>query len=333
MTANMCNDTVRLLLKQLGSTSGAFTIHGDELNYKNSAEALFVLQRQSLDLMAYTACTIDKSLKDKLADTFWEESVFQVGLLAELSRIQQIFRQEQVRAILLKGFSLKRYYPKDCLRPMSDIDFLIAEENIHDCLSALENLGYAYVHPETVDVLLSHYGEIELFHPVRKIKVELHWDFISSKSIRKATTYDPDFVFGSTEPFEIEDVSLQVLPPHLELAYLMAHHVLHHQFQRALWLLDIMLVLKITRINWSEFEKAVVRLGITRPVYYYIGALLKILGPTEFKHDDLGGLKNRLAPRQLRYYLFATFKKPKSILKKGGRLRKFNDLMFRNAFK
>jgi len=333
MKAHDHHTTIRRLLDLLGNISGAFTVQDKHLAYADPEAARVALQKHSLDVMAYSACNMGKDLWEMLEKTFWEESVFQTGLMAELTRIQQHFGQIQVTPIVLKGFSLSRYYPKGYVRPMSDIDLLVRVEDIRAGLSMLEDMGYRYFQPEKVDQLLADYGEIDLFQPLKKIKVELHWDFISSKSLRRAASYQPDYVFSRAVSYETEGLIVHVLPPYLDLAYLMAHHVLHHQFQRALWLLDVLLILKTTEIDWPEFESAVVQLGIVRPVHYYINAILKIAGLTEFSDLDLESLKHRLAPRCLRYYLFSGFKKPRDILKKRGKLRKFNDLMFRNAFK
>lgn len=69
---------------------------------------------------------------------------------ARINRMQQEgqailagFAADNIPAIPLKGLVLsQKYYPDPALRPMSDLDFLIAPHDFGRCLKRLEKLGY-----------------------------------------------------------------------------------------------------------------------------------------------------------------------------------------------
>jgi hypothetical protein len=318
------------LLDVLSTFTGGFRIEDGELVILDMDNTMSVLRLHSIDLLALSALDIEEKARDVFIKGRLEETIYQVMLLKEIEKVLGILEEENISAIMLKGFSLRRYYPLDCIRPISDIDFLVRPDDKYRCLEAFRKAGYGLVKEHELDRLLQLHGELTWVNPQTRISVELHWDMVNAKSMRKVINFDPDFIFGRMEKYKVEKMELNVLSAPVELAYLMTHHVLHHQFKRLLWLADVLLMLTGEDVDWVEFEKTVVHLKIERPVYYYLEALEGIFGKG---CPDLGEIGKRLRPRSTRYFFFSRFNPPARIFRKGQFSSKLKDTLFRSAFK
>lgn len=87
-----------------------------------------------------------------------------------------------VRPTVLKGAALvvdSSLAPG--LRPMRDLDLLVAREQLPAAAAALHRLGFEYrVGPDTVRwARTHHYQDPALHHPRRRLEVELHWHLLT----------------------------------------------------------------------------------------------------------------------------------------------------------
>jgi hypothetical protein len=165
------------------------------------------------------------------------------------------------------------------------------------------------------------------------MKIECHWDIISSPSMRSPIDYDPDFVFHYTQAMDIDLVPrpVSVLTTTMNLAYLMCHHVLQHQYRGLIWLADVLLLAGSGEVDWTEFERIVCRLKVEKPVHYYLHAIQNLFGNELV--PDINRMKLRLAPKSFSYQLFRRSCSPTSIFKHPPFLGKLRAKVFRNAFK
>jgi hypothetical protein len=226
---------------------------------------------------------------------------------------------------------MRRYYPPECIRPISDIDIVVHPDERYRCVQIFRDVGYQLSSGTDVERMLTFHGELSWKNPQTQISVECHWDLINAASMRKVTNFDPSFIFGKLETFDVDGVTINVLPRSIELAYLMAHHVLHHKFKRLLWLADIFLIIMSEEVDWKEFEDTVKHLRMDRPVYYYLSALIRLFGREDF--ENILELKDKLLPQSMQYFLFSWFKRPENIFQREHCIGRLRDHIFRNAFK
>ena len=158
----------------------------------------------------------------------------------------------------------------------------------------LKKAGYHLSNEEDLKRQLAIHGELVWHNPENMMKVEVHWDLINAKSAKKAANFDSDLVFREVRELEIEGVKIRTLTPHVELAHLMIHHVLHHNFKRLLWLVDVLLVLRSEEVDLKAFEECVMQLRIERPIHYYLKCLHKIF--PEMMTEELKKIKERIMP-------------------------------------
>jgi hypothetical protein len=117
------------------------------------------------------------------------------------------------------------------------------------------------------------------------------------------------------------------------LVYLMCHHVQHHQFRGLLWLADVLAVITMGRLDWPLFENLVRRLGVVRPVRYYLDALDKLFRGRLMETDDLNDVRHRLVVYSPIFWALSFIFPPGLIFSKKVFLGRLRAQLFRNAFK
>jgi hypothetical protein len=326
-------EVIRLLLGKWSEFGPGFRMEGDRLVSLNSQWALAQLEQNSMDILAFSACQVDDQLSSLLSINLLREQAFQLALAQEADHVFELLAHEKIEAVLLKGLSLQPYYPEDCLRPSYDVDLLVHPQHKQKCFFLFEASGYIPVDAAHLERRMVEHGELEWVNPRTKMVIECHWDLINSPSLRRSINFDPDIIFARLEKQNLEPLShpVTVLAPAMALAYLMCHHVLHHQFRGLLWLADVLLVLTSGHVDWKDFKTIVRELKVEHPVYYYMTALKSLFGPRLDSY--LSQLKNILVPRSIAYSLFSRFNPPESIFKHRPILGKLKDQLFRNSFK
>jgi hypothetical protein len=103
---------------------------------------------------------------------------------------------------LLKGISIsEQYYPEPHLRPMRDLDLLVEERALPGVESCLLKLGYCRPSTGPAERYQNHHHTMPLFHPQRRIWVEVHRGLLPPRSPA-----------GMDKVFNIEHVKAQRLP-------------------------------------------------------------------------------------------------------------------------
>lgn len=92
----------------------------------------------------YKASALGKDeVSEKFANAMLMATVRYENQRYELQRICQLFENNGIEHILLKGSVIKDYYPEAWMRNSCDIDILVKEKDINKAINALKlNLGY-----------------------------------------------------------------------------------------------------------------------------------------------------------------------------------------------
>ncbi|WP_191565593.1 nucleotidyltransferase family protein [Metabacillus idriensis] len=177
-------------------------------------------------------------------------------LSAEMERVSEIFTEEKIRLLFLKGPVIAHnLYGDISLRTSSDLDFLIPLEELEKAESILVRQGYEkddYIKTVLNDWKWRHH-HVTYFHPEKRIKLEIHWrlnpgpgaepsfnELWERKRKSEFTTY-PVYFLGT------EDLFL----------FLVSHGA-RHGWSRLRWLLDI-LQLTDQEIDWKTTIKLLKR--------------------------------------------------------------------------
>lgn len=116
---------------------------------------------------------IDKQMKLKASDI--TARILTAEQFRNVGRVLELLSERNVGVVVLKGasFALK-YYPEPHLRTMGDIDLLLSPDEISLAEQALADEGFRKVHDRASVNYDEHIHSAPLFHPNRKIWIELH---------------------------------------------------------------------------------------------------------------------------------------------------------------
>lgn len=134
------------------------------------------------DVENLTFLSVDK-LQSKIDDELyriWQEAYFKrVKHCAfqdmALDELIQAFTSRGIDCMPLKGSVVKNYYPSPDLRTMSDIDFLVREQNRQIVRDIMHSLGYE-------DDILDD-GQVDGFKRGKLDYIEVHYDFSAKNHV------------------------------------------------------------------------------------------------------------------------------------------------------
>ena len=179
----------------------------------------------------------------------------------EIREILAALADAGIAAILLKGADLGlRVYGDPALRTMSDLDLLLAPEDIPMAELVLGRLGYQ-VYSEHQDKRLI-INEVCYSPPAGKIlHVDLHWEIVAACSFYYLP-YRP--LRAAAVPMDFYGIPALTLSPE----HLLIHVCLHayENFPTPYQLLDLALILLRLPLNWQMLLHETIRFGCQLPV-------------------------------------------------------------------
>ncbi len=195
----------------------------------------------------------------------------------EILQVISALTQAGVPLILLKGAALRlRLYGDPAVRPMCDLDLLIAPEDRGRAHQTLTDLGY-WISPFCRDLRPGfrqlvgnaiHYGP----PPQKSLLVDLHWELAAIMDFYRLpfACLRQDAVSA-----DYQGLAVQVLSPEHTLLYLCLH--LYHHFPLITQMLDLALTLGSLPVDWAKFLKEVSRFKCQRPVYLILKEMAPLL--------------------------------------------------------
>jgi len=125
---------------------------------------------------------------------------------------------------LLKGISVcDQHYPAAHLRTMRDIDFLVENQALPSVESTLKKLGYRQ-QSERSESYVNHHHSMPLFHPGKRIWVEVHRGLVSPvRKISSAKAFSAQNIKTQLVPSEFQGKKVTRLSAELQLVYIACH--------------------------------------------------------------------------------------------------------------
>lgn len=250
----------------------------------------------------------------------------------ELSKILTAFNKAGIDIIVLKGaFLAEEIYKNIGLRPMSDIDLLIKEENLQKTKMEFTKLMYSTdVYPtsthEKFQTVLSN--ELPFVHQYKNIFIEIHWDIQPPQSPYKI---EINKLWKNAKPVKIAGIETLTFAPEDLLQHLCLHvdkHVNTSRAPPAKPLRDYCDIAEVTRhykdtINWNYLLQSSKDYKIEDPIFQglniakkYFGAfvpdnVLSVLEPVKsrivfkeiFKGTKEGNLEKNYQWNEVRYIM------------------------------
>jgi hypothetical protein len=204
--------------------------------------------------------------------------------LALLDELDAAFARDAIAAVALKGPLLaeRLYSPTPSVRVTSDVDILVAENDLERAMAALAAVGYVPREGPDEERYRREHHHLHLFHP-NALPLELH--FHAYRGFGRVLPAEP--LIARRMLFIARGYrALGVLSAPDELVYL-AVHAAAHRFERLGWLWDIKLLLE-------RMTPAEVMLGAERAEEWGYARVMAFTG--ELLVDVLGVNRERVAP-------------------------------------
>jgi hypothetical protein len=251
--------------------AGALPVEGEEFVRAASRHGLAGFASHALQRAGWT---LPRSAGEALRREFLSGAARAVRVHALLLRSLEALGAVGVVPVVLKGSALaRRLYPEPFLRATTDVDLLVAREEVEPASRALEGLGLARV-PERA----GHGGEGEHSHHLEfqgpAGLVELHFRAIAGYG----QAMEADALLAHAEEAELEGRRVRYLRAEEELVYL-AIHASNHLLQRLSWLLDLkLLVLARPQLRWERVVEVARSTEFPHLAWYALEAARRVLG-------------------------------------------------------
>lgn len=244
----------------------------------------------------------------ELRTAYFNTTANNIFLLRELNKILNVFVEEKISVMALKGAALlEAIYGDIGLRPMGDIDLLIKKNELHRIDKNLKKLGFS---PLCNWLDYSDYIDIPTFqytNSVHYIKgqgempvvLDLHWHIIGTTvPIYSYGPIDVERLWQGARQATIAGVRTSILAPHHLLIHL-SEHMLRHSYDRSILFCDIFEAINCysnNGLDWESLIQDTVEFNLNKPGYYGLYFTSRFLDE-EMPEDVLA----RLKPSHLSY--------------------------------
>lgn len=190
-------------------------------------------------------------------------------LTQETTFLIKYFQQFNLDIIILKGIPLNmQLYQQRYLRETRDIDCLISKKDLliyhHHLLKLGYQLNSSLPSPEywfDKYPFISHYFyQLPYFHPDKKICVQIKWG-TSADNVNGMHWID----YSKIDTIYIQNTAIKTLTVEQNFFYLCDHGA-KHCWEHIKWLVDLAVIWKNNRVNWSEITELTELTQSIRPV-------------------------------------------------------------------
>ena len=268
----------------------------------------------------------------KLRILYYKNAALNTLLYYELSRVLKAFKNIGIDVIVLKGaFLAETVYKNIGLRPMSDVDLLIKQEDLQKVKNEMVQLRYhAPVYPTKWHEQLQNAWteEIKYTNQEKNVAIDVHWNLQPPSS---PIQVDITKSWENVQPVKTAGVETLILAPEDLLQHLCLHLDKHISSSGApplqfKWYCDIAEVIRYYngKINWKYLVQTSKNYGIEEPIYQSLYLVNKYLGAV-VPMDALEELKTVKSNVNIED-IFRSSRIMESVIKKKNQWREINYL-------
>lgn len=211
--------------------------------------------------------SIPPEIEQALRGSYIRQRYFTQAHTSVLLEITTLFEQAGIRALLLKGLGLAyQVYPDPALRPISDIDLLLNQEDILPALDLMAGAGFRV---DTPRIPLGQFPwEVTADSPLcdgLRTHVELHYLGFRDKAIIDATPRYDEFAGFDSPPFPLVfEKSTVYVPDHFDNLIHLSRHFTRHLFAATAdkpvplkWMADIVSLVERydAALDWEQLQQ------------------------------------------------------------------------------
>ena len=209
-----------------------------------------------------------KSEIETLRLTYVRASVANHQAFQELSFLVDRFEREKIPLIILKGGALGvTIYPDIALRPMGDLDLLIAPEAVERATRALIERGYV-AYAEMAHRFANRFSVAQAFFRKgnRPSQIDLHWHAFTTPYYFERIPVE--WFQRRTMEISINNQRAFAFSPTAQLLHLSAHYMMH-SYRRLIWSYDLALLISRCheQIEWEDISESAAEFGLSQVLY------------------------------------------------------------------
>ncbi|MCJ7563491.1 MAG: nucleotidyltransferase family protein [Candidatus Aminicenantes bacterium] len=236
---------------------------------------------------------IPVDVRNRLRDAYRNLATVNTSLFLDASKVLKSLADNQLPVIALKGLSLaKNIYGDIALRPMSDMDLLVKEEDLVRAGRILLALGYK-PHFSAWESMLKTRRHLPPFTNKSGAMIELHWNIVTPDS---PIEVDLDGLWERACLIKVDNVEVRAFSPEDLFLHLCIHA--GHHLQTGIDLIpfcDMAGLIKTSgdKIDWQIVIERATRWGGQKCVYLMLLLVRELLGAappdkimSEIKPDD-----------------------------------------------
>lgn len=240
---------------------------------------------------------VPEDIRGALADSFRKAALRALVMQRELLLLVRILGKAGIPCIALKGAYLAyTVYPHPALRPLRDLDVLVAKDKALDAYQALIDGGYRRPReysgdPQAWMSVCQHLPPLQ--SSSGQVMVELHTRLIVPNGMH-AMSVDNSGLWKRRVERRVAGESLAHLSPTDLLLYLILHAVYRHRFDNGpLTLSDLSYLIRGTEIDWPLFWRLADEGGWTRGCLLLLKMTQRYFGgmPIDFPNFALSELE------------------------------------------
>ena len=223
----------------------------------------------------------------------------QLQATRELHEIEQALETTNYPIVLLKGAAyIAGKLPPASGRRLSDIDLMVPKNHLSEIEQKLLESGWT-IKDDLSDYDQNYYRKWSheippIHHPLRCFEVDIHHNISSPTSSIKVNA---DLLIEQAIP--LSNSRFSILCPHDMFLHSATHLFMNDELRGGLRDLMDMYLLSTVNSNefWSGLPDRAKQLGLERPLYYAVSALLDILN-TQIPKDTLERI-NQFSPNKI----------------------------------
>ncbi len=276
----------QLLVKLLNPKTGRAAVESNALSEPEWDALVAIALKQGVAPMLYrrlqeTGAQIPPRLLQTLADEYRGTALRNMQLFQELCRVVRALEQANIAPVVLKGAHIAQVaYGNAALRPMNDLDVLVARADLERAEVIVQRLGYE-PHPEVPErawALANHY-HFCYYLPTQDPMLELHWHIESPRSPFRVNL--PALIERAPK-ISLAGLRVRVLSPADLVLHLCLQISYHHLFDfaalRTCFDLAYVIAAYANELDWKLVQRRAVEWRARRSAYLALELAREIAG-------------------------------------------------------
>ncbi len=214
-------------------------------------------------------------------------------IFEELKNVLGLLNQNKLQVIVMKGAALaETAYGNPALRPMSDVDLLVKNEDIRKLDSLLKKLGYfpSDRSVDDVDFTSTYLTTLDYRNPAKNApSFHIHWHFVNSTIPNESYIghIKMDDIWRDAVRTNIADTKAWVMSPHHLIIHLSEHALrVTHSLNKISYFCDIDRAINYygKSLDWDLLVRDTIKFNLNKMVYttlYFSHYFIKANVPEE----------------------------------------------------